>query len=109
MIEAHDRRAVHVTCYYNWHRGDEVTDRLRASADAWRDVHALDDAALARQVREDRIDVLVDLQGLTSGARAAILTHRGAPVQVSYLGYPGPSGLAAMATVLSFVGRKSLS
>ena len=96
VIEAHDRRAVHVTCYYNWHRGDEVTDRLRAGADAWRDVHAMDDATLARQVREDRIDVLVDLSGHTVGHRLGAFARQPAPVQATYMGYLGSSGLPAI-------------
>ncbi len=96
VIEAHDRRVVHVTCYYNWYRSDAVTDRLRAGADAWRDVHAMDDAALARQVREDRIDVLVDLSGHTVGHRLGAFALQPAPVQATYMGYLGSSGLPAV-------------
>ncbi|CAD5369110.1 Tetratricopeptide repeat protein [Rubrivivax sp. A210] len=61
----------------------------------------VDDATAARLIAEAGIDVLVDLQGLTSGARPAILGYRAAPVQVSYLGLPGTSALPGVDWMLA--------
>jgi predicted O-linked N-acetylglucosamine transferase (SPINDLY family) len=61
----------------------------------------VDDTTAARLIAQAGIDVLVDLQGLTSGARPAILGHRAAPVQVSYLGLPGTSALPGVDWMLA--------
>jgi predicted O-linked N-acetylglucosamine transferase (SPINDLY family) len=61
----------------------------------------VDDLTAARLVAQAGIDVLVDLQGITSGARPAILGHRPAPVQVSYLGLPGTSALPGVDWILA--------
>lgn len=61
----------------------------------------VDDNTAARLIAQAGIDVLVDLQGLTSGARPAILGHRAAPVQVSYLGLPGTSALPGVDWMLA--------
>ena len=96
LLQAHDRRRVEVLCYTNTSVADAATARLRASADGWREIHGLDDAAAERLIREDRIDVLVDLNGHTDENRLALFARRPAPVEVSYLGYPGTSGLRAI-------------
>jgi predicted O-linked N-acetylglucosamine transferase (SPINDLY family) len=75
---------------------DATTERLRASADVWRDARGVPDADLAAQIELDAIDVLVDLGGHTSGNRLLSFARRPAPVQVTYCGYPGTTGLAAM-------------
>lgn len=74
----------------------EATERFRRLADHWRDVPHLRPTALARQIREDRIDVLVDLAGLTQGHRLSVLCQKPAPVQVTAVGYPGTTGLTTM-------------
>jgi predicted O-linked N-acetylglucosamine transferase (SPINDLY family) len=61
----------------------------------------VDDATAARLIAAAGIDVLVDLQGLTSGARPGILVQRPAPVQVSYLGLPGTSALPGVDWMLA--------
>jgi predicted O-linked N-acetylglucosamine transferase (SPINDLY family) len=96
VLAAHDRSAVHVSCYSAALRPDEVTDRLRASADAWMDIAKLDDAAAADLIRADRIDVLVDLGGHTAGNRLLVLARRPAPVQAIHFGYPNTTGMRAI-------------
>jgi predicted O-linked N-acetylglucosamine transferase (SPINDLY family) len=61
----------------------------------------LDDAAAAQAIREQEIDILVDLQGLTSGARPNILAFRPALMQITYLGFPGPTGLPCVDYVIA--------
>ncbi len=72
---------------------DSVTQRLQALAGEWRNVHGLDDVQLADLVREDKIDILVDLAGHTANNRLCLLARKPAPIQVSYLGYAATTGL----------------
>jgi len=95
LIAAHDRTAVEVFCYSSTIH-DAVTERIRSRADAWRETRHLSDAALAELVVQDRIDVLVDLSGHTADHRLLCFARRPAPVQVSYCGYPGTTGLSAI-------------
>lgn len=95
LISAHDRTAVEVFCYSSTIH-DAVTERIRASADAWRETRHLGDGALAELVAQDRIDVLVELSGHTADHRLLCFARRPAPVQVSYCGYPGTTGLSAI-------------
>jgi predicted O-linked N-acetylglucosamine transferase (SPINDLY family) len=96
LFAAHDRKRVEVFAYAQLRRADHVTARFQALADHWAEVAALDDAALARLIREDGIDVLVDLGGHTRDNRLRVLARRPAPVQVSWLGYPATTGLEAV-------------
>ena len=95
LIGAHDRSAVEVFCYSSTIH-DAITERIRSRADAWRETRHLGDAALAELVVQDRIDVLVDLSGHTADHRLLCFARRPAPVQVSYCGYPGTTGLSAI-------------
>ena len=96
LLAAHDRSAVRVFCYSGVQQPDEVTARLRGLADEWRDLRGVGGDAAARLIREDRIDILVDLAGHTGGGRPLLFARRPAPVQVAWLGYPNTTGLAQM-------------
>jgi protein O-GlcNAc transferase len=96
ILSARDRGAFTYVLYSNSHLQDAVTQRLRANADAWRDVWQLTDDALIELIRSDRIDILVDLSGHSVYNRLAVFARRAAPVQVSYLGWPASTGLATM-------------
>lgn len=96
VLACHNRSGFEIFCYYSCARGDAVTRRLRQHVDHWREVHALDDGALAGLVRADAIDILVDLSGHTANNRLTAFARKPAPVQVSWLGYPAGTGLAAI-------------
>ena len=96
LLERHDRAGFESFCYYTGRSTDPVNQRLRGLADGWIDCAELDDIALARQIQADRIDVLVDLSAHTKGHRLAVFARRPAPLQVSYLGYPTSTGIAAI-------------
>ncbi|MGA3068407.1 MAG: hypothetical protein ABSF29_16320, partial [Tepidisphaeraceae bacterium] len=70
--------------------------RFKKSADRWRDIAGLTDEQAANQIREDQIDILVDLALHTGGNRLLVFARKPAPIQATYLGYPGSTGLATI-------------
>jgi predicted O-linked N-acetylglucosamine transferase (SPINDLY family) len=96
ILANHDRVRFEVFCYSDGARPDDVSAALRAHSDVWRDAGTLSDADLARQVRDDRIDVLVDLTLHMSNNRMLAFARKPAPVQVTYLGYAATTGLATV-------------
>ena len=95
MFDLHDRDAVDVFAYYCGIPQEDATKaRIRGSVEHWRDIAALDDAAAEALILADGIDILVDVNGHTRGARTRLLTRRPAPVIVNWLGYPGSIGSA---------------
>jgi predicted O-linked N-acetylglucosamine transferase (SPINDLY family) len=82
--------------YYNNTVEDSVNERLRGHFREWHPVAHLDHAALARNIVDDRIDILVDLSGHSGANRLPTFAHKPAPIQVSWIGYPGTTGLRAM-------------
>ena len=99
VLKAHDPARVQVFAYSAGTVKDWVTDEIRTAC-TLREVSALDDVALAAQIRVDGIDVLVDLSGHTGGSRLTAFAHRPAPVMVSWLGYFATTGLEYMDAVL---------
>lgn len=99
VLKAHDPERVTVFAYSAGQVQDWVTQALHAAC-SFRDVSAFDDRALAALIRQDEIDVLVDLSGHTAGSRLTVFAHRPAPVQVSWLGYFATTGLSCMDAVL---------
>ena len=99
VLTAHDRSRVTTFAYSAGQVNDWVTTTIRDVC-VFRDVATMDDAALADRIRQDEIDVLVDLSGHTGGSRLTVFAHRPAPVQVSWLGYFATTGLPVMDAVL---------
>ncbi|MGT0247593.1 tetratricopeptide repeat protein [Burkholderia pyrrocinia] len=87
--------------YSNHLLEDHVTATLREHADTWTDATVLDDDAFADTIRRDRIDILVDLSGHTGRNRLPAFARKPAPVQASWIGYPGTTGLSAIDYFLS--------
>lgn len=96
LLEGQDRERMEIACYFTGRTGDEVTERLRARAAGWRACAEESASALAEIVRRDRIDVLIDLHGHTSGHRLAAFQIGAAPVQATWLGYPNTTGVQGM-------------
>lgn len=93
VLSHHDRSGFHVICYADVQHPDNTTERLRALADEWHDITALSTADIAKAVREDGIDILVDLAGHTGSRLPRLFAHKPAPIQVSYYGYLLDTGL----------------
>ena len=75
---------------------DSVTERLKGHADHVALAGALSDPQAVERIRRDDVDILVDLDGHTGGNRLPVFAQKPAPIQVSYLGYLGTTGLTAM-------------
>jgi protein O-GlcNAc transferase len=92
-LAARDRDAIALFAYSEFADEDAITAKLKPGFDAWRRTvgRAADDVAAT--VREDAIDVLVDLAGHTAGNRLDVFARKPAPAQASWLGYPDPTGL----------------
>lgn len=75
---------------------DDVTQRLCSHFAHWNPVSHLSDNALADKIRADGIDILIDMSGHTAKHRLLTFAHKPAPVQASWMGYPGTTGLQAM-------------
>ena len=102
LLELHDRERFEVFAFC-WSREDGTAQRQRlvAGVDHLVRIDKLDDLTAARLIAGHGIDILVDLQGLTSGARPGILGMRPAPVQVSYLGFPGCAGIPGVDWIIA--------
>ena len=96
ILEQRDRSAFDVIAYSNTEQPDEITERLRGLCDGWHDIRGLSDDQVAALIREDRIDILIDLAGHTKGNRLPVFGRKPAPVQMTYLGYAGTTGLSTV-------------
>jgi protein O-GlcNAc transferase len=96
VFREHDHSAFELVGYSSVKRPDEWTARMRDEADTWHDVSRLDDGALAEKIRRDQIDVLIDLTMHMPGSRLKAFAERPAPVQISWLAYPGTTGTASI-------------
>lgn len=103
VLEAVDPDRLELFAYATAHRRDALNDRLRAAVSNWRDARSevLDDEALAQCIRDDGIDILVDLAGHTGGSRLPVFAWKPAPVQVGWLGYFATTGVSAMDYILA--------
>jgi predicted O-linked N-acetylglucosamine transferase (SPINDLY family) len=96
ILASHNHGRFEVFCYSNVAQPDTVTQRLQRYVDEWRSLVGITDEQAAEVIRRDSIDILVDLAGHTGGNRLLIFARRPAPVQVSYLGYLGTTGLSTI-------------
>lgn len=93
FIERLDRNRCQVHLYaHGLPDESEWRQRLVRAADVFADLGQESDGAMAHRIREDGVDVLIELGGHTRGTRLGVLAHRPAPVQATYLGYPGTTG-----------------
>ena len=90
-----------VICYSDRIIKDDLTHRFQAAATQWRDVMGMSDERLAEQIRADRIDILFDLAGHTAHNRLLTFARKPAPIQITWIGYEGTTGLATMDYLLA--------
>jgi len=102
LFELHDRNRFEIYAYC-WTRedGSAIRKRIIKAMDHFERIDALSDEAAAKRIREDEIDILVDLHGQTLGARPNLLAYRPAPIQITYLGLPATTGLPCIDYVIA--------
>jgi predicted O-linked N-acetylglucosamine transferase (SPINDLY family) len=93
VLEQQDHDRFEVFCYSDTTNADGLTRRVEEMADRWRDISGKSDECAATMIREDKIDILIDLSGHTAANRLLVFARKPAPVQVAYLGYPNTTGL----------------
>jgi len=96
VLSNHDHTSFQIIAYSDAPSPDDVTARLRACTDVWRETAHLRDDQLAELIRQDGVDILIDLASHTNGNRLAVFARKPAPVQVTWLGMPTTTGLSAM-------------
>ena len=96
-----DRARIEPIAYSNALHSDELTARIKPRFAMWRHIAEMDDAALAKRIHDDRIDVLVDLSGHTGCNRLPMFAWRPAPLQISWLGYFATTGLSEIDYLLA--------
>lgn len=96
LLFAHDRAQFEIHCYASVARPDAMTENLRGVVEFWHDVRDLSDGDLAEKIRADGIDILVDLTMHMADNRLPAFARKPAPVQVTWVAYPGTTGLDAM-------------
>jgi len=96
MILAHDREKFELFFYNNSDSKDWATDAFRSAASQWHNITTVTDDEVARLIRNDRIDILIDLCGHIGGNRLLVFAKQPAPIQVTYLGYQHSTGMDVM-------------
>ena len=93
LLELHDRSRFEIIAIsFGMDDGSEARNRVVKACDRFIDVGSMSDDAVAHVLHDEQIDIAVDLMGYSRGSRSGILARRPAPIQVSYLGYPGTMG-----------------
>ncbi len=96
ILAHHDKGAFEIFAYYSYISHDDATRRIARHVDHWCDAYGLTDEVLAQRIRDDGIDILVDLSGHTVYNRLLTFARKPAPVQATWVGYPGSTGLTAI-------------
>ena len=96
LLDHHDRMNFEIYAYSNNQRDDNITERLKKKFDHWHDIRFMNDDKASDLIEDHKIDILIDLAGHTGRNRLGIFARKPAPVQVTWLGYPGTTGLKAI-------------
>ena len=96
VLANHQKDGFEIFCYSNNPIVDATTRHLQSLVPHWRDITGMTDDDAAKKIRDDGIDILVDLAGYTNLNRLMIFTLKPAPVQATWIGYPNTTGLSRM-------------
>jgi protein O-GlcNAc transferase len=96
LFQHHDHTHFEITSYSNTPRPDSFTQQFQQKSDRWRNIAGQSDEQVANQIREDQIDILIDLALHTSSNRLLVFARKPAPVQVTFAGYPASTGLTTI-------------
>lgn len=93
LFRNHDHGRFEIVCYSGAAELDALSAEFRRLSETWRDVRGVPDDKLAQMIREDSVDILVDLSLHTAGNRLPVFARQPAPVQLSFAGYPESTGV----------------
>ncbi|MGY9060406.1 MAG: O-linked N-acetylglucosamine transferase, SPINDLY family protein, partial [Candidatus Puniceispirillales bacterium] len=96
LLENHNPNTIETFCYYNNKVVDATTKRLMTASDHWRSIYKISDQDVVDLIKNDKIDILVDLSGHTGNNSLLIFAQKPASIQVAWLGYPNTTGLSAI-------------
>lgn len=101
VLEHHEHTGFEIHAFsYGGAAGDDMRRRIVSACDFFHDVSALSPESMAQRIRDEAIDILIDLTGWTGNTKSAVLGFRPAPVQVNWLGYSGTLGSRILADYL---------
>ncbi|MET4277789.1 MULTISPECIES: tetratricopeptide repeat protein [unclassified Bradyrhizobium] len=101
VLSRHDHAKFEIICYSCSPVRDEMTAAFRSSADVWVDAWQMSDDELADRIQADKVDILIDVSGHTTGNRLHVFARKPAPIQVSGFGHATGTGLQTMDHVLA--------
>ena len=93
LLNEHNHKQFEIFCYSSVTRLDEMTKRIQSATNVWRNIAGIGDQQAAQMIRDDKIDILVDLALHTLSNRLRIFALKPAPVQLTWLGYVGSTGM----------------
>ncbi len=96
VLKSHNRTSFEIYGYSNLSRPDDITHRLESLTEQWINVAGMGSDQFAERIREDEIDILVDLAGHTARNSLEVFSRQAAPIQVTWMGYPNTTGLQGM-------------
>ncbi|HEY1629466.1 MAG TPA: tetratricopeptide repeat protein, partial [Tepidisphaeraceae bacterium] len=96
ILDNHDREHFELFGYAHLHSVDIATWRLRSKIDQWRETSATQPEKVAEQIREDQIDILIELAGHTANNSMTVFARKPAPVQINMIGFPSTTGLSSI-------------
>ncbi len=96
FLSHHDHDSFEIFVYSDVVSPDAITARLQGYSDVWRQTVGLDDAEVTAMIKQDKIDILVDMTLHMADHRLGVFAEKPAPVQITWLGYPGTTGMNAM-------------
>ncbi len=101
LFQNYNSERLSLFCYSNGSRHDQITYSYQEKADTWRDITAISDQDAAEIIRNDKIDILIDLTGHTVRNRIQIFCFRPAPIQITWMGYGHTTGLDSIDYIIA--------
>ena len=96
ILENHDGSIIETWCIHTGPYWDNITEKIKSASDHWLDLSKFDDVKASRIIADQKLDILVELGGFTGNNRIGICLNKPAYIQMSYLGYPGPTYLRSV-------------
>lgn len=97
----HDKNKFEIYCYANQNYKDRITQNISSKADKYISIKDWPDEKVIREIEEDKIDILIDLSGYSSGNRLGVFARKPAPIQMSWIGYFDTTGMEAIDYIIS--------